>query len=280
MSVSGFNPAASPSYHATFTADYYLGIYPMTIAQSKLFWTHNPMSERSDDQSRWNGPDTQQTPCVWLSYRDMRGEGKGFNWPTNAVVDGRTVDAAEVDDDFSWGNTKRRTCISQLREISGLKRIDLPTRAQWEYAARAGCPFNFYQLPGDIAYDDLSGYNVAGSREKAFAERIGWTEATAILDGNRGFRTVGLKEPNAWGIYDLIGNCSELVLDRYGDVPYAGKTQTDPRGAETGDGAVKIGNYCVSTPNTCCLWSVSASPRTTRDTTMGVRFCVPVDLLK
>lgn len=65
----------------------------------------------------------------------------------------------------------------------------LPTEAEWEYACRAGS--------SDIRYGVL--------------EEIAWYR------GNSGGRTqeVGQKQPNAWGLYDMIGNVWEWCSDIY-----------------------------------------------------------------
>ena len=65
----------------------------------------------------------------------------------------------------------------------------LPTEAEWEYAARAGKPEIYYGVPLKVA----------------------WYEANS--DGAP--HPVGTKEPNAFGLYDMLGNASEWVLDRY-----------------------------------------------------------------
>jgi formylglycine-generating enzyme required for sulfatase activity len=65
----------------------------------------------------------------------------------------------------------------------------LPTEAEWEYAARAGTAEPYYGVPSKIA----------------------WYER----DSDRQPHPVGLKEPNAFGLYDMLGNVSEWVLDRY-----------------------------------------------------------------
>ncbi|MER3474985.1 MAG: hypothetical protein C4335_13395 [Armatimonadota bacterium] len=67
------------------------------------------------------------------------------------------------------------------------KKYRLPTEAEWEYACRAGV------LPaGPIADKDL-------------LDKLGWHW------GNSDDKThkVATKQPNAWGIYDMLGNVAE-----------------------------------------------------------------------
>ena len=82
----------------------------------------------------------------------------------------------------------------------------LPTEAQWEYACRAGNT--------ETRYGDL--------------DKIAW------YPGNSGGKThnVATKEPNAWGVYDALGNVGEWCQDYYGDYPSG--AVTDPTGAFVG----------------------------------------------
>jgi formylglycine-generating enzyme required for sulfatase activity len=65
----------------------------------------------------------------------------------------------------------------------------LPTEAEWEYAARAGSSAPYYGVISQIAW---------------YASNSDDTP-----------HPVGKKQPNAFGLYDMLGNVSEWVLDRY-----------------------------------------------------------------
>jgi len=96
-------------------------------------------------------------------------------------------------------------------------RYRLPTEAEWEYACRVGGqePDEAPNL-GDVAW---------------------WVD-------NSGGEThpVGRKKANAWGLYDMRGNVSEWVQDRYG--PYSVERQVDPPGPPSGyDRVVRGGSW-------------------------------------
>jgi formylglycine-generating enzyme required for sulfatase activity len=82
----------------------------------------------------------------------------------------------------------------------------LPTEAEWEYAARAGST--------GVRYGSL--------------DEIAW------YDGNSGGMSheVGQKAPNAFGLYDMLGNVWVWVADWYG--PNQGGAQVDPSGPASG----------------------------------------------
>jgi formylglycine-generating enzyme required for sulfatase activity len=87
--------------------------------------------------------------------------------------------------------------------------LDLPTEAQWEYAARAGTT----GLP------ELFGYaNVFDrAREAAYRDQGAKLEGE-VADFDDGFAAaapIGSFRPNAFGLYDTIGNVAEWCLDHY-----------------------------------------------------------------
>ncbi len=75
----------------------------------------------------------------------------------------------------------------------------LPTEAEWEYACRAG----------------------VSDAPKANPESA-WS-----LENSKGkYQPVATRKPNAWGLYDMLGNVMEWTLDEYR--PYTASAQANP----------------------------------------------------
>jgi formylglycine-generating enzyme required for sulfatase activity len=118
--------------------------------------------------------------------------------------------------DLPAGNITWDQGQSYCQAISGR----LPTEAEWEYAARAGTT--------EVRYGNL--------------DDIAW-----YLSNSR-FRThgVGQKQPNAFGLYDMLGNVWQWTADWYGETYYQASERQDPAGPP--DGSIRIlrgGSYFV-----------------------------------
>jgi formylglycine-generating enzyme required for sulfatase activity len=126
----------------------------------------------------------------------------------------------------------------------------LPTEAEWEYACRAGST-------GEYPFDgDESGLG-----------KYAW------YDRNSDEKThpVGQKEPNAWGLYDMLGNVWEWCWDWY-DADYYKKSPTeDPSGASSASCRVIRGG-CWSNVAWLCRPAIrSRDAPEIRDSYLGFR---------
>mgnify|MGYP003838934991 CR=1 FL=1 len=128
----------------------------------------------------------------------------------------------------------------------------LPTEAEWEYACRAGrksdyCFGNDRSELGDYA----------------------WWEANSDAHSH----SVGGRQPNAWGFYDMHGNVWEWCSDWYGEYPSS--PQTNPRGSSEGSNRVIRGGGWYGPAYGCRSARRSGSYPDLRGDSVGFRLVSP-----
>ena len=116
--------------------------------------------------------------------------------------------------------------------IDGWERLlfRLPTEAEWEYACRAGTAGDTYLGDLDLKsreqtkakiLDSIAWYG-GNSGHKYDLEKsmeMTWLEDLQAEEKRGGTRKVAQKLPNAWGLYDMLGNVWEWCQDWYGEYP-------------------------------------------------------------
>ena len=112
----------------------------------------------------------------------------------------------------SWNDCQK--FIGKLNSITG-KKFRLPTEAEWEYAARGGKKSRGFQYSGSSNLSDVAWYKD---------------------NSNSKPHTVGSKQANELGIYDMSGNVWEWCQDWKGS--YSSSSQVNPTGAASGSGRV------------------------------------------
>lgn len=117
--------------------------------------------------------------------------------------------------------------FEKLNALTG-KKYRLPTEMEWEFAYRGGALSNNYVFSG--------GNN---------ADAVAWYSANANQ-----VQSVGTKQPNELGIYDMEGNVSELCSDYTG--VHAGNVVISPQ-FKNPTGAI-YGNYKIRKGSSVSCW--------------------------
>ena len=141
---------------------------------------------------------------VWNGDLERYDDDPTRTWKT-AFVPTRPRDTHPVNC-VSWEDAQ--LYVAWLAERTGLG-FRLPTEAEWEYAARAGSSALYPW--GNSPHQGCRWVNAydLDSRE---VYPLSWTHM-ACRDGFAGIAPVGSLEPNAFGLYDMLGNVWEFAED-------------------------------------------------------------------
>ena len=118
-------------------------------------------------------------------------------------------------ENVSWDDVQ--TFIRKLNQQTG-RTYRLPTEAEWEYACCSGSKDQEYC--GSKSIDSVAWYN----------DNSGSTS-----------HTVGQRQPNGLGFYDMSGNVWEWVEDWYDSDYYSSSPTNNPKGPSGGSGRVGRG---------------------------------------
>ncbi len=192
------------------------------------------MGSPDDEPGRWEAEGPQHlvtiaqgywlfdTPCTQALWEAVMHENPSeFKSPRRPV------------EKVSWNDAK--TFLQRINEKCQGLALALPNEAQWEYACRAGTDTALYAGPIEIigennapALDDIAWYG--GNSGIDYDLDDGWDSSswTEMQHPNpkSGTREVGQKQPNPWGLYDMLGSVLEWVEDswhsNYDDAPIDG----------------------------------------------------------
>ena len=171
-------------YYIQFSYDYYMSVFELTQEQYRLIAGSNPSTNKGAE----NSPRCPvENTCLWM----LRGHAGNWGDDAKGVITDEIVlwPTNSYEHDVGKGSF-----LAKLRSKTQWE-FDLPTQLQWEYACRAGT-----QTP----------YNSGKAGQSAdVVQELGWVGE----DQPRVVREVGLRLPNAFGLYDMHGNMMEITIN-------------------------------------------------------------------
>ena len=196
MGHANGNDNEKPVHEVTITKMFYIGVFECTQKQ----WELVMKGTNRETPSYFKG---STRPVEYVTYNEIRGT----KWPAD-----------------EYDGCDSSAFMGRLRaKLDNKLAFDLPTEAQWEFAARGGNESKGYTYSGSNNIGDVAWY---GER---------WSSAHHV---------VGKKNPNELGLYDMSGNVWEWCLDWYDSNYYGSSPKDNPVGpTNTGSYRVKRGGH-------------------------------------
>jgi|GEM_PF-2614442 len=230
---------ASPPHQVTITKGFYMGVHAVTQEQYLKVMGENP-SHFTDSPTP--GEEQAKRPvedvnwyhamafCNRLSILQGLAPAYGVKGVSNADADAWLHSRVPDEDSDIWN------AVTADWNAAGYR---LPTEAEWEYAARAGT-----------------------ATQWSFGDTEDFIRDYVWHRGNSGEQThqVGLKKPNAWGLYDMHGNVWEYCWDWFGE--YTVNAEIDPRGEVVSDYYLRVmrgGSWFSQSVNTRSAYRFSSN---------------------
>jgi formylglycine-generating enzyme required for sulfatase activity len=245
----------SPPLAITIGRPFALGRFEVTLAEYRAFVNASAYQPEKGCRVWQNG--------AWVTQREKSWQNPGFTAPPE---DRDPVVCVSWDD--------ARAYVDWLSKKSG-RHYRLPSEAEWEYAARGGTTTARYFGERDSGESDL----VSSACEYANVYDLG---AVAILampgpyarcnDHHATLAPVGSYRPNAFDLYDMIGNAREWVADCY-TTSYLGRP-ADGRAWEWSGGCERRGvrgGSWASRPERARAAARSGEPEGLRQQDLGFR---------
>jgi formylglycine-generating enzyme required for sulfatase activity/catechol 2,3-dioxygenase-like lactoylglutathione lyase family enzyme len=190
----------TPQARIKIAKGFLLGRYEVTVGQYREFVRETGYQPPKKACRVWDNEFVDKADATWENpYQPAKPEP---NHPVGCV---------------SWNDAQ--AFINWLSKKTG-KAYRLPSTAEWEYAARAGTTTSrFWGDSTEDACEYANTYDISAKEKYPFTFNF-----SPCRDGYPEQAPVGKFKPNAFGLYDMIGNVWEWTADCY-----AGSHQGRPK---------------------------------------------------
>lgn len=259
----------APVHRVRVSKAFFLGQHEVTVGQfSQFVQASGYVPESIADGTGGYGDNRAYDPATSARGDAFEGRNPKYSWRNPGFAQGQDHPVLNV----TW-----QDAVAMARWLSRHEgRIyRLPTEAEWEYACRAGSRTRYYS-----GNDPQSLSGIANTFDSDTA--LHWPQwqsyALKAHDGYVFTAPVGSFAPNAFGLYDMLGNAWEWVSDRYDEDYYAHSPAQDPQGPQVG------GSMRVRRGGSWHTWSLYArcsyrniNTESSRYTLLGMRLLREVD---
>lgn len=276
----------APVHRVRITKAFYLGQHEVTVGQFRRFLAASGyVPESIADGTGGYGYNPAYDPAKSRRGDAFEGRDPRYSWQNPGFAQ---------DDSHPVLNVTWNDAVAMSRWLSRQegKTYRLPTEAEWEYACRAGSQSRYYPInpvgpagsvgpanPGMPNNDPQSLVRIANTFDAdAAANWPAWQNfALQGRDGYAFTAPVGSFQPNAFGLYDMLGNAWEWTGDFHDEGYYAQSPGADPTGPA--DGSVRVrrgGSWHTWSLYTRCSYR-NWNSEDTRYTLVGMRLLREAD---
>ena len=250
-----------PKDRYTLTNDFYMMSTEVTAEQYVELMGYNPSFFTDSENLPVGNINWHETASLANRLTDMYNGHKGTSFDSCYTCSG-IGDSVECSVSTEFEGAAIYNC-------SGFR---MPTEAEWELAARSGTTAEIWtghgpELGGDLSHNGCDAeVSIQDGTTNSFIEEYAWFCGN---DFPHGTKSVGMKSPNGFGLYDMHGNVWEWCHDWYGDTYPI--TSNNPIGPESGNSFVLKGGRWGNVPNALKVSVRSAGTPTYRDRCVGAR---------
>ena len=221
-------------HEVTISKPFYIGVTHVTVDQFAAFVKDSGYKTEAEKEGWGVGVEIKNGQLIAAKMN-------GCSWRKPSFDQKGDHPVVQV----TWNDAK--AFCDWLSKKSG-KTVGLPTEAQWEYAGRAGTKTAYPW--GDDPRDGKGWANCADQSHRRKVPNA--PTAGAFFSWDDGFvftSPVASFKPNAFGLYDMVGNAWQWCEDRFGE--YDKGAVTDPTGPASGGLRVLRGGSWGWDPRFC-----------------------------